>query len=231
MLAAVQGDDQAARQLGWDALVRAYWKPVYKYLRLQWRADAEAARDWTQEFFARALEKEFFARFDPQRARFRTFLRVCVDGFVHNERAAQRRQKRGGGSTIVSLDFPTAEGELQGVEPPAPDRLDDYFHREWLRSLFEQALLELQRACAAAGQQRRYEAFRRYDLEAPDRQQKLAYADLARELDATVAQVTNWLHATRAQLRTLLLARLEQLCATDEEFRAEARALFGAGPP
>ena len=30
VLALVASEDQETRQLGWDALIRAYWKPVYK---------------------------------------------------------------------------------------------------------------------------------------------------------------------------------------------------------
>jgi hypothetical protein len=175
----VKGDDAAARELAWDALVRAYWKPVYKYLRLQWRMDAEAASDATQEFFARALEKAFFARFDPARARFRTFLRVCVDGLVGKEREAARRLKRGGGRAPLSLDFAAAEGELRGCEPPAPDDLDAYFHREWMRSLFDVALADLQQLCAREGKTRPFELFRRCDLGAEPR--KPSYAELAQE--------------------------------------------------
>lgn len=38
-------------------LVEGYWKPAYEYLRIKWRADNEEARDLSQAFFARALEK------------------------------------------------------------------------------------------------------------------------------------------------------------------------------
>lgn len=230
VVAATRSDDIATREQAWDALARAYWKPVYKYLRLEWHADEEQARDWTQEFFARALEKSFFAAFDPERARFRTFLRVCLDGFVHNARAAERRYKRGGGRAPLSLDFAAAEAELAGVEPPAPDQLDDYFHQEWMRSLFEVAVGDLQRVCAASGKAQHFALFVRYDLEAPERPTKLSYADLAREFGVPVTQVTNWLHWTRAQLRELLLQRLRELCATDAEYRAEARAMLGVVP-
>ena len=227
---AVRSDDAAVRRVAWEALVSAYWKPVYKYLRMQWRMDGEQASDATQEFFARAIEKGFFDRFDPALARFRTFLRVCVDGLVGKEREAARRLKRGGGVAPLSLDFAAAEGELAGVEPIAPDRVDDYFHREWVRTLFELALGDLKRICEEDGKGRQFELFRRYDLEGAERggdEAKLSYSDLAREFGVPVTQVTNWLHWARRELRRLVLARLRQLCATDEEFRAEARALLG----
>ncbi len=234
VVAAVRSDDAEQRKIAWERLVEAYWKPVYKYLRLQWRVDSEQARDWTQEFFTRALEKSFFDRFDPVRARFRTFLRVCIDGFVGKERQAASRLKRGGGVTPLSLDFAAVEGELGGIERSAvgaaSDSLDDYFHREWMRSLFELALGDLQRICAEQGKEPQYELLRRYDLEAPERLTKLSYGDLAREFSMPVTQVTNGLHWARTRLRERLLARLRELCANDDEFRAEARALLGVDP-
>ena len=216
---AVRSSDAPQRQRAWERLVDAYWKPVYKYLRLQWRADPEQARDWTQELFARALEKGFFDRFDPARARFRTFLRVCVDGMVGKEREAAHRLKRGGGVAPLSLDFAAAEGELAGLDPPAPEQMDDYFHREWMKSLFEGALQELEKQLRAAGKESLWQLLVRYDLEAPGRLQKLSYAEVGRELGLSVSQVTNGLHAVRGQLR--------ELCGDDDEYRAEARALLG----
>ncbi|MBL8844120.1 MAG: sigma-70 family RNA polymerase sigma factor [Planctomycetes bacterium] len=227
---AVRSSDAPQRQRAWERLVEAYWKPVYKYLRLQWRADGEQARDWTQEFFARALEKGFFDRFDPARARFRTFLRVCVDGMVGKEREAAQRQKRGGGVAPLSLDFAAAEGELAGLEPPAPEQMDDYFHREWMKSLFEGALRELEAILRAAGKERLWHLLVRYDLEAPGRLEKLSYAEVGRELGWSVTQVTNGLHSVRRQLRERVLARLRELCSDDDEYRAEARALLGVDP-
>jgi DNA-directed RNA polymerase specialized sigma24 family protein len=230
VVAATGSTDVALRQRAWETLAGAYWKPVYKYLRLQWRVDVETAGDWTQEFFARAMAKDFFAGFDPARARFRTFLRVCLDGFAHNQRTAERRLKRGGGVAPLSLDFAAAEGELAGVAPPAPDCLDDYFHREWLRSLFEMAIGDLERACAAAGKMQALALFRRHDLEAPERAERPSYAQLAQEFEVPVTQVTNWLHWTRQRLRESLLERLRQLCTSEDEYRDELRALLGVVP-
>ena len=63
-------------------------------------------------FFAAAFEKSHLDSYDATRAHFRTFLRVCVDRFVANQRAASQTQKRGGGITMRSLDFPGAERDL-----------------------------------------------------------------------------------------------------------------------
>lgn len=230
VLARVQSANLEVRQLGWETLVAAYWKPTYKYMRLRWRADEELARDWTQEFFARAIEKGFFDRFDPSLARFRTFLRVCIDGFAGKQREAEGREKRGGGQTIRSLDFESAEGELAGLEPVSQENVEDYFHREWMRSLFELGLRDLESECARAGRVQDFELLRRYDIEAFEQSKPISYADLAAEFGGSVAHVTNRLHSARAKLRALLLVRLREVCATDDEFRAEARALLGSDP-
>jgi hypothetical protein len=53
------------------------------------------------------------------------------------------------------------------------------------------------------------------------------YAQLAVELRLPVTQVTNYLAAARRELRALVLSRLRDLCASDTEFRDEARELLG----
>jgi hypothetical protein len=89
ILEAVRSDDATVRRDGYGTMVAVYWKPVYKYLRLKWNLAEEEAKDATQDFFARAIEKRFFDVYDPGKARFRTFLRVCLDRFLANERKAR----------------------------------------------------------------------------------------------------------------------------------------------
>ena len=43
VLRELQSPETEARRRGFEALVAAYWKPVYKYLRYRGRATAEAA--------------------------------------------------------------------------------------------------------------------------------------------------------------------------------------------
>src|SRR3954468_21021837 len=153
IVAAMRSARPDDRRTAFDALVTAYWKPVFKYVRLKWHASPEDAADLTQGFFLRAFEKDFFAAFDPGKARFRTFLRTCLDGFVANARKADARLKRGGGAMLVSIDFGEAERELGLQAPNAVEDFDAYFHREWLRGLFASAADRLRSACAASGRE------------------------------------------------------------------------------
>jgi RNA polymerase sigma factor (sigma-70 family) len=228
MVADLRSDREEVRRAGFDALVGAYWKPVFKYVRLKWHASPDEAADLTQGFFLRAYEKAFFATFDPAKARFRTYLRLCLDGFVANEHKAGRRLKRGGDRTIVSLDFDGAERELAGVQVNAIRDFDEYFHREWLRSLFAAAADRLRATCAERGRPERFALFERYDLAAED-DQRPTYAQLAEDAGITATAVTNELAAARREFRRIVLTVLREQSASDEDFEIEARALTGAG--
>jgi RNA polymerase sigma factor (sigma-70 family) len=222
--------DPAARKRAFEDLIAAYWKPVYKYLRVRWALANEDAKDLTQAFFARALEKDFFDRFDPARARFRTFLRTCVDGFAANARRDGARLKRGGDVRTLSLDFEQADGEL--ARHPLPDRadLDDFFRQEWVRGLFALAVDDLRRHCAETGRDTHFALFQRYDLDGPTAPEPPTYAQLTAEFGLPTTQVTNYLAQARQQFRQFVLDRLRATTGGDEEFREESRRLFGGDP-
>lgn len=225
---AARGDDPAARERGFDAIVTAYWKPVYKYIRIRWGRSNEDAKDLTQGFFVRVIEKGDLAGYDPSRARLRTFMRTCVDRFVQNADKAAKRLKRGGGA-VQSLDFETAEGELARVDPPAPGSPDEFFEREWVRSLFGLAVDALREEFAAAGKTTQFRLFEIYDLE-DGGESRPSYQDLAGRFGIAVTDVTNYLAAARRGFRRIALATLRDMTATEDEFRREAQSLMGIEP-
>ena len=219
--------DPTIRKQAFSELVSAYWKPVYKYIRIKWSLSNEDAKDLTQGFFARAYEKDFFAPFDPRQARFRTFLRTCVDGFVAKAARAGSRIKRGGDQQLLSLDFQGADEELRRRTPPAKMDLEEFFRQEWVRGLFGLALDDLRRHCAAEGKEVHFALFERYDLEGPETESGLTYAQLAKEFGLPVTQVTNYLAFARRQFRLLVLERLRAATGSEDEFLEESRRLFG----
>jgi RNA polymerase sigma factor (sigma-70 family) len=231
LVRAAGSDDFAVRKEAQDALIAAYWKPVYKYVRFKWGVPNEDAKDLTQAFFARSLDKGFFDRFDPTKARFRTFLRVCVDGFVANERRAAGRLKRGGSAEVLALDFDAAEGELRRQAPAAGTDPDDFFRREWLRGLFALAVDDLRRECTASDKSTHFALFERYDLEGPDAPERITYARLGQEFGLPETQVTNFLALARRQFRRLLLDRLRASTGSEDEYQDELRSLFGRKGP
>jgi DNA-directed RNA polymerase specialized sigma24 family protein len=219
----IRTTDPDARRQAFGDIVEGYWKPVYKHLRVTWHLDTEDARDLTQGFFADAFQKSWLERFEPEKARFRTFVRVCADRFVMNARQSASRIKRGGAARLVPLDFDGADREIVARSASATDP-DEYFHQEFVRALFERSLTAVRGELEAAGKGVHYTLFERYDVTpAPG----VSYAQLAEEFGLTTTQVTNYLAQVRRTFRTRALDALRGLCGSDAEYAREARELFG----
>lgn len=231
---AARSDDPAERSRALGAIAGAYWKPIYKYVRIRWGKSNEDAKDLTQDFFAKLFEKEYLDDFDPTKARLRTFLRVCADRFVANEAKAAKRLKRGGGAIHLSLDFDAAENELQRAESSmqlaaSPESVDNFFEKEFIRSLFGIAVERLRSECESRGKQIHFRLFELYDLEGDDAR-KASYAELAKEFQIAPTDVTNYLAFARREFRRIALDCLQEMTASEDEFRREARALLGVVP-
>ena len=110
VLASCSPEPQERRQ-ALEKIGTAYWKPVYKFIRMRWSLSNEDAKDLTQAFFARAIEKEYFKAYRADKGSFRTFVRTCVTHFVVNESKYANRLKRGGAAERISLE--------ETEEPPA----------------------------------------------------------------------------------------------------------------
>jgi RNA polymerase sigma factor (sigma-70 family) len=226
VIAAAQSNDPRERVRAMDAIAASYWRPVYKYVRMRWRVEREDAEDFTQDFFARLLEKEFLDSYDPAKGRLRTFLRTCVDRLFMNQARDAHRQKRGSAAIHVSLDFDEAEHELAAVSTTQSP--EDYFEKEWARNLFALAVERLRAHCEAAGKTTQFALFERYDLDEVDA--RPAYADLAAEFGLEVTDVTNYLAFSRREFRRLVLAQLREMTGSEDEFHREAKSLLGVEP-
>jgi RNA polymerase sigma factor (sigma-70 family) len=190
-----------------------YWKPVYRFIRVKFRKNNEDAKDLTQSFFATALQRDFFARFDPAKASFRTYLRMAVERFAATEHAVANRQKRGGG-----VEFEPVEEQAVTSESP-----EDVFEREWQRQLFVLALDDLRAHCEGCGKQLQFEVFEAYDLAGGDRP---SYADLAARHGVAETSVTNYLAWARRMLRQFVTERLRGVTAGERDLRDEMRRLW-----
>lgn len=223
---AAQSADAVERERGLATLAEIYWKPAYKYLRARFRESSADAADLTQGFFARALEKDFFDGFDPSRGSFRTYLRTCLDRFVVNEKKAATRIKRSPGAPLLSLDFAGAEEELARENLSDGLSLEQYFHDEWIRSIFGHAVEELRRECERRDKSVAFQLFERYELERGE--EKLTYRHLADQFGIPSTQVTNLLAFSRREFQRIVLERLREITVSDHEFREETKSLFGA---
>jgi RNA polymerase sigma factor (sigma-70 family) len=213
--------EAAAAGLPGDALNRVaalYWKPVYRFIRLKFRKGSEDAKDLTQGFFTTAIERGFFARFDPARASFRTYLRMAVERFAASEYAASIRQKRGGG-----VEFePVAEQPELAATADSPEAV---FEREWQRQLFALAIDDLRAHCDSCGKQLHFAIFEAYDLAADDHPRP-SYAELSARFSIAETSVTNHIAWARRTLRALVTERVRGTTSGARELNQELRRVW-----
>jgi RNA polymerase sigma factor (sigma-70 family) len=231
VLERLDSDDHSVRESALNHVATVYWRPVYGHLRLRWRRTPQDAEDLTQEFFARMTDGALIRAFDPSRARFRTYLRGCVDHLAANALRAERRQKRGGDLHPLPLDFEGAERDFARAGQVTEADADRWFHHEWVRGLFELAVASLQDSTTGTPKEVRFRIFEQYDLEHADHDSRPTYQTIADLFGIPVTQVTNHLAWARREFRRLLMEHLRALSGNDAEFREEARALLGGDPP
>src|SRR5215472_4755921 len=115
-------------------LCQIYWRPVYLFLRRQEIAHDDA-RDLTQAFFADLIQNRAYARADPLKGRFRSFLLGTLKHFLGHTRDRERAQKRGGGTLPVQLDERAiAEADMHAARGRKWSA-DGVFEREWAAAL------------------------------------------------------------------------------------------------
>jgi RNA polymerase sigma-70 factor (ECF subfamily) len=208
-----------------ELLCRAYWFPIYAFIRRR-GADPEAARDLTQTYFTRLLEKDLLGAADPQKGRFRAFLKTDCSYFLADQRDREWAQKRGGRHTIVPIEVLDAEDRYRRemADELTPERL---FDRAWTLTLLDRVLEQLAVEYADSG--RRVLAERLLVVLAPG-SRLTSYASLAAELGMTEGAVQVAVHRLRRRYRAILR---EQIAATlddptDADVENEIRSLFAA---
>lgn len=222
-LVAAAGDPSgpAARAALAD-LCRAYWFPVYAYVRRRGHAH-HAAQDLTQAFFARLVEKNDLAAADRTRGRFRSFLLAACQHFLANEHDRATAKKRGGGRHPFPLDFADADGRF-GREPATDDTPERAFERRWALELLEQAVTELRREYAESGRGRLFDALKGVLTGGAD----APYAALAADLGLTEGAVKVAAHRLRQRYRDRLREAIARTVADPAEVDDEIRDLFAA---
>lgn len=219
VLAARKPDDRQAAQ-AMETLCRAYWLPIYSYIRRAGQSPDDA-QDLTQAFFARVIEKNYVHQADRERGRFRSFLLGALKHFLADDWDRQQARKRGGGCTWLSLDDAEAETryQLEATGDLSPDRTYD---RRWALALMEQAMRRLEEEYATWGRREVFRALR--PLMAGGRD--AGFAQIATQIDLTEGAVKMTVQRMRRRFRELLRDEVRQTVASDDDAGDELRLLL-----
>ena len=204
-----------------EKLCRAYWYPLYAYVRRRGQSP-EDAKDLTQEFFARLLERDWVGRADRQKGRFRSFLLSTMNHFLADEWDKARAQKRGGGMASVPLQFDTAETRY-GHEPADNTTPEHSYERRWALTLLEEVLQRLRSEYEQEGRAEFFAAL--HPCLVGDRTAQ-PYAELAVKLGVSEGAVKSAVHRLRQRYRELLRDEIGRTVAEAGEVDEELRHLF-----
>ena len=222
VVAAKSGEaDQSRAREALEYLCRAYWYPLYAFVRSRGYS-SEDAQDLTQSFFTALIETSGLVTADPERGRFRSYLLGAMKHFLANEWHRAQAKKRGGGVVLLELD--ALDPEARYAQQPAQSTDPDAgFDREWAQESIARALVKLRTAVQAEGKGDQFEALKGSltGREPPRR-------DTAARLGMTEGAVKVAVHRLRRRYRELLRTEIAETLSDSSDVDDEMRHLMAA---
>ncbi len=211
------GETRAREAL--EELCRAYWYPLYAFVRSGGYSAADA-QDLTQAFFAQIIETGGFAAADRERGRFRSYLLGAMKHFLANEWHRAKTQKRGGKVRFIEFDALDPEARYGGAseQSESPELL---FDREWALETVAGALKALRDEMAEAGKSEQFETLKG-SLTGED---ELPREEIASRLGMSAGAVKVAVHRLRQRYRKLLRAAVAETVSNEADLDDEMRCL------
>jgi RNA polymerase sigma-70 factor (ECF subfamily) len=205
-----------------DRFARLYWPPVFGFLRAR-GCPVEEAEDLAQEFFVWLLDGDWVGKADPQRGRFRVFLRMHLRSFLA-DRTSERRLPRQKlfERHLVSLDGLAGE---RTWEPATAETAEQAFDRAFARSVVHAVREELRKRCETEKRQDWYEIFAAvYPDEAG--LAPLSQQAAAERFGKTRDEVRGILERMKKRCERLLRIELHDQGGSEADIEAEAAELL-----
>jgi RNA polymerase sigma-70 factor (ECF subfamily) len=227
VLTAADSGSPGARE-ALENLCQTYWYPLYAFVRLKGNPP-EDAKDLTQAFFERFLQKHCVKNFCPQKGRFRTYLLVILQRFLCDEFDRSIAVKRGGGVPNISLDTAGAEA-LLGQAVASRESPESAFERAWAEVVVQTSFEQLRKQCDAEGKSALFHELSAYLSRPADR---TAYTASGARLGLSPDAVAMAVMRLRKQYRAIVRAEVANTVATpaeiDDELRHLVELLTGSG--
>jgi RNA polymerase sigma-70 factor (ECF subfamily) len=222
VLAATQKDaPESAAAL--ESLCRAYWYPLYAYVRRSGQSPHDA-QDLTQEFFRRLLEKRLFDSADREKGKLRTFLIVAMKNFMINEWRRATTQRRGGGQAQVSFDTEFAESRFAADHSTGLAAVET-FDKEWALTLLNLTMNRLSAEFASANRSGDFEVLKGCLMAAHG---AIDYQAMASGLGLNEGAARVAVHRLRKRFREVYREEIAQTLADGADLEGELRHLAAA---
>jgi RNA polymerase sigma factor (sigma-70 family) len=204
-----------------EQLCRTYWYPLYAFVRRKGYS-SEDAKDLTQAFFERFLEKHYLRDVLAEKGRFRTFLLTSLTHFLANEWDRVKAAKRGGGCQFIPLDPPTLE-ERYRTDASGEESPERHYDRLWAEAVMDRALAVLEEEHRAAGKVAQFGALADFLSRPPDEGEYTAVGD---RLGLNSHAVSVAVSRLRERYRALIQTEIEDTVEGSAEVDAELRYLI-----
>lgn len=201
-------------------LCRAYWPPIYGYLRRR-GYNMQDAQDLTQSFFQQILEDETLRRASRDKGRFRSFLLGALKLCLADEYAHRHALKRGGDCPTISMDALEAE-ELHHLGMAEELNPAEVLDARWAGVVLERALDTLRVEFGSDGKAAIFEALAPF-LEGE--RAGVSYEDVAARLGVGLGAVKTLIHRLRRQFAATLRREILQTVSAPHEVDDELRRL------
>lgn len=206
-------------------LCRAYWLPLFGYLRGRGYTP-HVAEDLVQGFFEEVLEESTFGKADPERGQFRTFLLSCLHNFVARQHRHDQRQKRGGGARLLPLDVDADEAEARYAREltDATGTPEEHFDRLWALTLLDRALQRLRSEHVGEAAGKRFAVLQPFVSGARG---DVPLEQAAAQLELSVQAVKSAVFRLRKRFGEIVREELRELVKSDGDVQDELRYLLG----
>jgi RNA polymerase sigma-70 factor (ECF subfamily) len=203
-----------------ELLCSTYWYPLYAYLRKR-GIKHEDAQDLTQGFLLQLLRRKSFARVDPDKGRFRSFLLSSLKYYLADERDKFCAQKRGGGRRLFSFDGESAARRFgrEPIDERSPTKL---FERSWAVALLERVLTRLQEEFKEAGKAALFAKLEPFLVQGDH---DMSYAELATTLRSSPEAARKSVSRMRARYYVLFREEVARTVTDRDEIEDEIRFL------
>jgi len=215
-----QGQSPAAQE-ALEKLCRAYWRPVYGFIRRQ-NIGSQEAEDLTQGFFLLLLERRDFDAVRKEKGRLRSYLLTSVKHFLASKHRRAMTVKRGKGQQLIPLEELRANEriEMGSTDPLSADRL---YERRWALTLMEQVLRRLKDEYRTAGNVMLFDSLKQL---LPDEQEAQSRAEIALQLGMTDNALRQAYHRFRHRYQLLLREEISHTVAIASDVEDELRHLI-----
>jgi RNA polymerase sigma factor (sigma-70 family) len=205
-----------------EAICRAYWYPLYAYVRRCGQSPHDA-QDITQEFFCRLLEKRWLDAADREKGKLRTFLIVMLKKFMSKEWRRALAQRRSGGHAHVQFDTIFAESRYAADSHALSP--DETFDRQYALTLLDLTMNRLRADFVGAGKPGDFDVLKSC-LTAE--RGTIDYAAVAQRLGVTEGAARVAAHRLRKRFREIYREEISHTLANGADLEAEMRHLAAA---